>query len=289
MPRNRLPLFLLLLCLSAPATAQTAGELRQDAKAIAQVYVPPGCFQMGSNAEQIGAALQLGPPSWVKKSIKNEQPEHEVCLTNGYWIDQTEVTLEAFAAFVADGGYDKANLWSPEGQAWLAAQDKAQLPVNCLPGAPANFPRVCVTWFEAEAYAAWRGGRLPTEAEWEFAARGPDSLVYPWGNVWDASLANVEASTAPVAVGSFPGGASWVGALDMAGNAMEWAQDWLSSTYYAESPKENPPGPDSGTRKVEKGGWWGSNAFVARGAYKHFEDPPDYQDHHIGFRIVTPQ
>ena len=74
----------------------------------------------------------------------------------------------------------------------------------------------------------------------------------------------------------------------MSGNAMEWVADWLDPTYYASSPASDPTGPETGTIKVEKGGWWGSNLFVARSAYRHHEDPPTYQDHNIGFRIVTP-
>ena len=89
-------------------------------------------------------------------------------------------------------------------------------------------------------------------------------------------------------VGSFPAGKSWVGAYDMAGNAMEWVQDWLDTDYYKQTVRDNPPGPAAGTIKIEKGGWWGSNQFVARSAYRHFEDPPDYRDGHIGFRIVHP-
>jgi formylglycine-generating enzyme required for sulfatase activity len=86
--------------------------------------------------------------------------------------------------------------------------------------------------------------------------------------------------------GSYPGGASWVGAHDMAGNVMEWVQDWLGN--YPAGEAVDPSGPENGKVKVEKGGWWGSNMFVARSAYRHFEDPPDYGDFHIGFRIVTP-
>jgi formylglycine-generating enzyme required for sulfatase activity len=161
-----------------------------------------------------------------------------------------------------------------------------KLPVACE-DVEADHPRVCVTWYEAEAYSAWRGGQLPTEAQWEFAARGSESWVYPWGDVWDATKANVVESSGLTAVGAYPEGVSWVGAYDMAGNAMDWVQDWLSSTYYAKSPKDDPTGAASGSKKVEKGGWWGSNPYVARSAYKHFEDPPTYQDHHIGFRVVT--
>jgi formylglycine-generating enzyme required for sulfatase activity len=92
-----------------------------------------------------------------------------------------------------------------------------------------------------------------------------------------------------VPVGSYPDGVSWVGAHDMAGNAMEWVADWLDAAYYAQSVREDPPGPASGRVKVEKGGWWDSNPFVARSAYRHFEDPPEYADGHIGFRIVSPE
>ena len=97
--------------------------------------------------------------------------------------------------------------------------------------------------------------------------------------------------TGPVAVGSYPAGASWIGALDMAGNAMEWVADWWSRTYYADQIREDPTGPATGNIKVEKGGWWGppdgTGAFLGRAAYRHFEDPPIYSDHHIGFRIAS--
>ena len=229
----------------------------------------------------------LNPPVWAERELLSEQPQHEVRLRRGFWIDKYEVTNAAFQAFVEDGGYQKQEFWSENGWGWLSHQDISQLPVNCIPDAQPDEPRVCVTWYEAEAYARWRDGRLPTEAEWEYAARGPKSLIYPWGNIFDGSKANLVDSSGPAPVGSYPAGASWVGAQDMAGNAMEWVQDWLDFNYYKQKVKNDPQGPETGTRKIEKGGWWGSNPFVARGAYHHFEDPPTYQDHHIGFRIVT--
>lgn len=273
------------LALAQDSTPE-AGTSRMDDKGIEQVWVPPGCFSMGSNDPEGFAGLE--PPSWVKRALEPdmEQPAHEVCITQGYWIDKYEVTNAAYQAFIDDGGYDTQAYWSEKGWKWLESRRSQTLPAECIEIVPEN-PRVCVTWYEAEAYAHWRGGRLPTEAEWEFAARGPESLIFPWGNEWDAEKTNVIGSDGPVAVGSYPDGASWVGALDMAGNAMEWVNDWLGRRYYESSPKDDPQGPDSGQNKVEKGGWWGSDPFVARSAYRHYEDPPTYQDHHIGFRVAS--
>jgi formylglycine-generating enzyme required for sulfatase activity len=260
------------------------GDTRTDEHGIEQVWVPAGCFLMGTSAEQAAA---LEPPSWAARELGSEQPQHEVCLSQGYWIDKYEVTNAAFQAFVDDGGYEDETYWSEAGLKWLQSQRIDQLPIECPYETEPDHPRVCVTWYEAEAYARWRGGRLPMEAEWEFAARGPESLVYPWGNEWDETKANVVATDSTTAVGSYPDGASWVGALDMAGNAMEWVNDWLDYDYYQLEVRDDPQGAESGRQKIEKGGWFGSNPFVARAAYRHFEDPPNYQDHHIGFRIVS--
>jgi formylglycine-generating enzyme required for sulfatase activity len=220
----------------------------------------------------------------VASEFPSEIPAHEVTLTNGYWIDRTEVTNAAFDAFVDAGGYTNQALWSDDGWAWLATKDASRLPTHCNGDVPEQ-PRMCLTWYEAEAYANWRGGRLPTEAEWEYAARGPKSTVYPWGDAFDRDKANVLNSVSPKPVGSYPAGASWVGALDMSGNAMEWVSDWLAD--HVAGPVTDPIGPATGTKKVEKGGWWGSNEFVARSAYRHYEDPPTYGDKHIGLRVAS--
>jgi formylglycine-generating enzyme required for sulfatase activity len=269
-----------------PENTPTPGpQTRTDERGIEQIFVPAGSFLMGTTSEQVSAQLALDPPGFVRGAFGSETPQRTVEITQGYWIDKYEVTNAAFDAFVQDGGYDKEELWLPEGWAWRTAQT-SNLPRNCYSDQPNN-PRVCVTWYEAEAYARWRGGRLPTEAEWEYAARGPEGLIYPWGNEFDPARANVLKSPGPMPVGSFEGGVSWIGAHDMAGNAMEWVQDWLDKDYYEQNVNVDPQGPESGQVKVEKGGWWGSNPFVARSAYRHFEDPPDYQDSHIGFRVVT--
>jgi formylglycine-generating enzyme required for sulfatase activity len=242
---------------------------------------------MGTSDEAVRELLAQNPPAWVKGEFASEQPQHAVRLTGGYWLDKYEVTNAAFQAFVTAGGYTNQAYWSESGWQWLNGRATRDTCASQSAIAPATHPCVKVTWYEAEAYARWRGGRLPTEAEWEYAARGLQALSYPWGNTFDASQTNVVNSKGLTPVGSYPNGVSWVGAHDMAGNAMEWVQDWLAVNYYQASVSDNPTGPATGRQKVEKGGWWGSNPFVARSAYRHFEDPPDYSDEHIGFRIVS--
>lgn len=268
-------------------TGPLSGQTRTDDKGIEQVWVPAGSFMMGSSQADIDALKAKNPPRWVSAALPSETPLHEVELSSGYWIDKYEVTNAAFQAFVDDGGYQTRTFWSDEGWSWLSRQNVDNLPQDCTEKTQSDHPRVCVTWFEAQAYAHWRGGNLPTEAEWEYAARGPESSIYPWGDTFDSSKANVIDSSGLTPVGSYPNGVSWVGAHDMAGNAMEWVQDWLDRKYYEKSEQVDPRGPEIGSRKVEKGGWWGSNPFVARSAYRHFEDTPDYQDDHIGFRVVS--
>ena len=271
-----------------PTATPAAGQLRVDAKGITQVRVPPGSFLTGTSEQQAQSLNVPDVPEWVKKESPSEQPQHEVHLTHGYWIDQYEVINAAFQAFIDAGGYTTRDYWSEAGWTWLR---KHAPRTGCLyqkSKDKADQPCVRITWYEAEAYAKWRGGRLPTEAEWEYAARGPQALIYPWGNTFDNAKANVVDDTGLKPVGSYPDGKSWVNAFDMAGNAMEWVQDWLSTSYYQQGVRDDPPGPATGTIKIEKGGWWGSNPYVARSAYRHFEDPPDYADQHIGFRIVSP-
>lgn len=259
-----------------------------DAAGIEQVRVPAGSFLMGTSAEAARDVVAQKPPSWVVQALPSEQPQHEVRLTHDYWIDTYEVTNAAFQTFVDAGGYRERAHWSEAGWRWLQRRPSHTACTGQSAKEHLQNPCVQVTWYEAQAYAHWRGGRLPTEAEWEYAARGPQSLVYPWGNMFDSSKANVVKSTGLKAVGTYPGGVSWVGAHDMAGNAMEWVQDWLDVRYYQQNVRDDPPGPAKGTIKIEKGGWWGSNPLVARAAYRHFEDPPEYADGHIGFRIVSP-
>ena len=218
---------------------------RVDAKGVEQVWVPPGCFEMGSSLRE------------DLRAHANETPRHTVCISAGFWLDRFEVTGASFMQFVREGGYLERRYWSEEG--WRNHQGRPNphlgLPVfngSCQ-------PRVKLSWYEAEAYAAWRGGRLPTEAQWEWAARGPESHRYPWGDRFLDGAANMDRldlrCTRPV--GSYPAGRSWCGADDMAGNIWEWVADGYDPKAYRMAPPVDPFTPPHRPLRIVRGGAWG--------------------------------
>ncbi len=225
------------------------------------VLIPAGEFQMGDH---------------FNEGRDNELPVHTVYL-DAFYMDKYEVTNTLYKKFMDATGHKAPVYWK-----------------NSRFNAP-DQPVVMVAWHDAEAYCDWVGKRLPTEAEWEKAARGGlGGKRYPWGNeapdaggVYRANYdpgnaADGYAYTAPV--GSFP--ANGYGLYDMAGNVWEWCADWWGRDYYANSPPNNPLGPDSGSYRVVRGGSWPHPPSPLRVAYRPDLDPA-YTDSNVGFRCIS--
>ncbi len=257
--------------LTATATEPIAPTV-SEIDGMEMVYVPEGKFWMGDDYDR-----------------------HQIHL-DAFWIDRTEVTNAMFANFLNAEG----NQMSGARMKWLNTEGDGALIEKSggvwrpLSGYE-NHPVVNVNWYGAQAYCAWAGRRLPTEAEWEKAARGNDSREYPWGNEFESSLANFNDDTTTCSaagcdgfertspVGSFPGGESPYGALDLMGNVSEWIWDWHGCNYYFESPAENPPGPNTGYRRVIRGGSWNDNPQYMKNSIS-LDLLPDMSAIDIGFR-----
>ena len=249
------------------------------------LYVPEGEFLMGSKEDDPDAE-------------DDEHPQRSIYL-DAFWIDQTEVTNEMFATFLNQQGNQV------EGDVtWLEIDDGNVL-ISEFGGTFqskegfANHPVIGVSWYGAKAYCEWAGRRLPTEAEWEKAARGTDGRKYPWGNEdvagnllnlcdkncsWSNRINSIDDGyefTAPV--GTYPDGASPYGALDMAGNVWEWVADWYDADYYKDAPKNNPPVPTTGQYRAMRGGSW--FIYVARRVRAGLRGRLDPADRSISFGV----
>ncbi len=267
------------------------------------VWVPAGKFTMGSTQDEIDQLWK--DTGWDEgwKKLASDEHSHRVELTEGRWLYKHEVTNEQYGKFLAATGH-KPHDW------WGSYKTHKLLPVNN------------VTWHDAVAYARWAGGELPTEAQWEWAARGPEGRLFPWGSSWDRTRCcsaeywakealndydaweswyksigkqkdedtgrwsgSVSTTIAHIkSVGSYSAGASWCGAHDMAGNLWEWCADWYGSDYYKSSPTKDPVGPASGGARVLRGGSWDYDASNCRSAYRLNGDPA-YASGLVGFRI----
>ena len=244
-------------------------------------FIPEGEFLMGSESSD----------AWA-----HEAPQHSVYL-DSFWMYISEVTNAQFQKFVQDTGYRTtaeqrggsyvyiAGGWvEVDGASWTSPSG----PGSTIDGRGSH-PVIQMSWFDASAYCEWAGGHLPTEAEWEKAARGLDGKKYPWGDTntvrgyanfcdkdcpfesADLDWNDGYAFTAPV--GSYPSGSSPFGLLDMAGNAWEMVQDWYDENYYNQSPVKNPQGPTTGTRRVLRGGSWGNGEGPLRTSFRYWYDP----------------
>ncbi|MHB1457935.1 MAG: formylglycine-generating enzyme family protein [Armatimonadota bacterium] len=235
---------------------------------------------MGSADEDIAALAELDPEfESIADWYEDEKPQHNIHLS-GYWIYKNEVTGIQYRKFC-----EETNKKLPGVPKWIWKTDH---------------PILMVSWQDAVDYASWAGVSLPTEAQWEKAARGTDSRIYPWGDEWDASeCANaVEEdpdSTQPV--GSYTSGSSPYGCMDMAGNVFEWCVDWYDPNCYRNSQKENPSGPvqgievecSDGTMKIARimrGGSWSSESQMDFRCTNRAYDDPLTPSPDTGFRCV---
>ena len=230
------------------------------------ILIPKGYFFMGDN-----------------NSESNECPERKIFLDD-YYIDTYPVTNIQYNIFIKNTSYESQGKW------WKYFSEKTE-----------DHPVINISWQDAKAYADWAGKRLLSEAEWEKAARGTDRRKYPWGNKWDKNLCNnreldirelkekmsdIVNGRGTLPVGSFPGGASPYGVMDMAGQVIEWCSDWYDPHYYQYNIKENPQGPKSGREKVLRGGcWYSNNPLFCNCTHRDFFPP--YDAHWFyGFRCV---
>lgn len=276
MIRRRLPAWLLVAVSSqSPTTGHADAPRRERVGASVAAYLRPLSLELGSNEVEVLAALvrckrEPLPDRCDETTFANETPTHQESV-GGFWMARTEVSVADYQRCVAAG---RCKPPAFEGGGLRFQQPR--------------FPVTLVTFDDAQRYCAFRGGRLPTEAEFERAARGPQRRAYPWGNAWHGKLANHGRSGVDTSddtdgfaelapVGSFPDGATPEGVLDLAGNVEEWTADRYAATY----------GTPPGSERVVRGGSYESAAPFLRGAARSGK-PPETREPTLGFRCVWP-
>ncbi len=228
---------------------------RKHSKA-GMTYIPAGWFYMGCAPADI-------------QCRDDEKPYHRVYLS-AYYIDTNNVTVSDYAGCVSAGACTKP-----------AAGDCCNFGIHGMDNYPAN----CVSWDQANRYCKWAKKRLPTEAEWEKAARGTQGRIYPWGNEWDPDKACFNKGfTCPA--GSYPAGAGPYGVMDMAGNVYNWVHDFYAADYYSGSPQQNPKGPGQGAYRVLRGGSYLNLSWQLRTSSRNYLAPADRYVN-TGFRCAV--
>lgn len=274
---------------------QTAGGQSEVPPLLAPIIsdlvpIDGGTFQMGTTTQEIAIAvnecIQRDGGACVPSDGEDSIPAHQVTL-DPFRIERTEVSNAQYVAFLNSLGAG-SHLNGCGGTKCIDTQRENENSVivfdsanYSVPEVFSNFPASGVTWYGAQAYCQAIGRRLPTEAEWERAARGLNNFLYPWGNEWIRANARVRVpsegeSDLAGEVGSTPGNISTFGVQDMAGNVAEWVFDFYQSDYYLQNPNAvNPQGPASGTTKVVRGGSWNTPPFFARSVHRQAYAPTD--------------
>ena len=267
------------------------------------VTVPGGTFTMGTLPAEVIVAVEectvRDSGACLATYAEDSYPAHAVTV-DAFLMETTEVTLEQYVAFLNVSG-PGSHLNGCAGFPCIQTRNEsADAPIvfdsanYSIPGILPQYPAYGMTWYGAREYCETIGRRLPTEAEWERAARGDDGRVYPWGNAWDNALAKtnrpLDTAPGPLPIASFPLGASVYGVYDLAGNMAEWVSDWYSERYYAalagQGTAANPMGPVTGLQKVLRGGSWNSVPFFSRAVHRQSWDPSEGQ-RWIGFRCAA--
>lgn len=244
-----------------PVVPQSGETQIRPVDQMVMAFAPAGVFLMGSTTSESNAQ-------------RDEMPQHQVRL-DGFWVDITEVANQQYALCVDADSCASSS---------YASNEKFNQPKQ---------PVVGVSWYDAANYCQWAGGQLPTEAQWEYAARGETSKTFPWGEDRpNCTVANTQNCTDSTLLVSSLDGESWLGAKDMAGNVWEWTSDWYDANYYAglsaSQPTLNPTGPTDGEYKVMRGGSWDLEWFYARSAYRNILNFPTGKFQNVGFRCVVP-
>jgi formylglycine-generating enzyme required for sulfatase activity len=239
------------------ATLTTLPDYQLDDRGVPMAYVPAGVFPMGND-----------------RGSADEQPIHPVNL-DAFYIDKFEVTNAFYEACV------EAGACPPVKKKSSATRSNYYDSRRYI-----RFPVIFVDWNMAQTYCEWREARLPTEAEWEKAARGGTNVIYPWGDTPDCNLVNYGnclGDTSGVTI--YDLGQSRYGIYNMAGNVWEWVSDWYADDYYRPARQDNPQGPDRGTEKVLRGGSWREDYQEMRSVNREAEKPA-YSSNTIGFRCA---